>query len=249
MISEAITRNDLTAILNEVLPFSFTEFRYHKGTSTVPTSTLLQVHSETFESGSWLILTTLEVITGGGTAQTGQNRILVDGSLIYAHKDIADTSIVNTNFYFLASANNTTVTLETFQASGNSQTQEWTFTAIRIGDKFAQGEADYIVEQGTNGSWKYRKWNSGKIEAWGSQSYGSLVGAEWTSPIYYTDQTVTIPNGIFSSAPTYALATAIGNQWSVWGTIISSSTAISIRMTKPTSSSQTASVALYVVGV
>ena len=166
MSSETITRNDLTAILNEVLPFSFTEFRYHNGTITIPNSTLTQVHSETFENGSWLILTTLEITSGGVNSPVGQNRILENGALIYAHKDIADNSIVNTNFYVLQNASNTTITLEAFQASGNSQTQEWKYTAIRIGDKFAQGEADYIVEQGTDGIWTYRKWASGIAECW-----------------------------------------------------------------------------------
>lgn len=108
-------------------------------------------------------------------------------------------------------------------------------------------KADYIVEQGTSGDWTYRKWNSGKIEAWGSQSYGSLVGVVWASPIYYTSQTVNIPNGIFSATPTHAFATAIGNQWTVVGTVISDSTSVSVRLIKPISSAQTASVALYVV--
>ena len=31
-------------------------------------------------------------------------------------------------------------------------------------------KADYVVEQGTSGIWKYRKWNSGRCEAWASAS-------------------------------------------------------------------------------
>lgn len=166
MSSETITRNDLANILNEVLPFSFTEFRNQSGTITVANSTLVQAHSETFTDGSWLILTTFETLSGGSaTANAGQNRILKDGALVYSHKSLADTSIVNTNFYVLKNANNTTITLEAFQVTGNSQSQEWTFTAIRIGDKFAEPSADYIVEQGTDGIWTYTKWNNGSYEA------------------------------------------------------------------------------------
>lgn len=185
MASETITRNDLTNILNEVLPFSFTEFRHHTGTATIPKSTLVQVHSETFESGSWLILTSLEVTSGGAVSTTGQNRILENGALVYAHKDIADNSLNNVNYYVLESASNTTITLEAFQATNNSQTQEWRFTAIRIGDKFSQAEADYIVEHGTNGEWGYRKWESGTAECWRVTSTSSLAPAGSFGGTYY----------------------------------------------------------------
>lgn len=198
MSSEAITRNDLTAILNEVLPFSFTEFRHHTGTITVPNSTLVQAHSETFESGSWLILTSLEVTSGGAVSTTGQNRIVENGNLVYSHKDIADNSLNNVNFYILESASNTTIALELFQATGNSQTQEWRFTAIRIGDKFAQGEADYIVEQGTSGIWTYRKWASGIAECWGKtevESYTYAANGGSKAVVEY------VPSGLFISNP------------------------------------------------
>lgn len=189
MASETITRNDLTEILNAVLPFSFTEFRHHTGTATIPKSTLVQVHSETFESGSWLILTSLEVTSGGAVSTTGQNRILENGALVYAHKDIADNSLNNVNYYVLESASNTTITLEAFQATNNSQTQEWRFTAIRIGDKFSQAEADYIVEEGTSGIWTYRKWNSGMAELWASPS--QTVSAYATNAFVIGSATVT----------------------------------------------------------
>ena len=152
--SETITRTDLTNILNEVLPFSFTDFRHHSGTVSVPNSTLTQVHSETFASGSWLILTTLTVNSGGsGTANIGQNRIVNPATdLIYSHKDMADTSIVNPNFYVLENANNTTIRLDSYQISGNTQSQAWTYTAIRIGDKFAQAETQQLFTATRNSS-------------------------------------------------------------------------------------------------
>lgn len=38
---------------------------------------------------------------------------------------------------------------------------------------------DYVVKQGTSGNWRYRKWNSGKKEAWckGTYSYGATTQA------------------------------------------------------------------------
>ena len=60
--------------------------------------------------------------------------------------------------------------------------------------------ADYVTSQGTSDNWHYRKWNSGKVEAWftGTVSCG---GTTATGSIYYADGTLSIPSGIFSSAP------------------------------------------------
>ena len=63
------------------------------------------------------------------------------------------------------------------------------------------GINDYVTEQGTSGSWNYRKWSSGKVEAWytGSMSFGATTKA---TNVYYADGTLAIPSGIFASAPT-----------------------------------------------
>ena len=37
---------------------------------------------------------------------------------------------------------------------------------IRVGGAGTLPVADYVVEQGTSGSWTYRKWNSGIAECW-----------------------------------------------------------------------------------
>ena len=56
---------------------------------------------------------------------------------------------------------------------------------------------DYIVEQGIDGRWAFRKWNSGIAEAWctvGSQSYAI------TNPYgyaYYAYGTMQLPSGLF----------------------------------------------------
>lgn len=60
---------------------------------------------------------------------------------------------------------------------------------------------DYIVEQGTSGSWTYRKWNSGIAECWGTHknivvqgtaTYGSIIYAGYGSvylPSIFTEVT------------------------------------------------------------
>ena len=47
-------------------------------------------------------------------------------------------------------------------------------------------KCDYIVEQGTDGIWTYRKWNSGIAECWGEYSYSVTTSSVWASPIYIT---------------------------------------------------------------
>ena len=56
-------------------------------------------------------------------------------------------------------------------------------------DNAAAGGADYIVEQGLTGKWRWRKWASGIAEMWAtfdsdslemtSQTWGSLYTASW----------------------------------------------------------------------
>lgn len=71
----------------------------------------------------------------------------------------------------------------------------------------ASGGVDYITEQGHSGTWRYRKWNSGIIEAWGMTSWSSVSVSRQNSMLYKSEQTVTIPTGIFSTAPNYVVTT------------------------------------------
>ena len=70
------------------------------------------------------------------------------------------------------------------------------------------GKADYIVEtgtesMGTNGTWYWEKWNSGKAVCWGRKNYG-----KWNFNTaygnFYTITSITnqqLPTGLFISAP------------------------------------------------
>lgn len=54
---------------------------------------------------------------------------------------------------------------------------------------------DFIVEQGTNGIWKYRKWNSGTAECWAIDS-SHTTGSSTT-----TNFSISLPAGLFSAKP------------------------------------------------
>jgi hypothetical protein len=73
-------------------------------------------------------------------------------------------------------------------------------------DKINLLEKDYIIEQGTDGIWTYRKWNSGIAECWGYTEIQNLdCGAEYYSGFYYSKSTsVPFPNNLFSGRPCVA---------------------------------------------
>lgn len=55
---------------------------------------------------------------------------------------------------------------------------------------------DYIIEYGNNGSYAYKKWNSGLMEAWRSaKSTVSVTSSNTAGSMYYTDQVSLTTNG------------------------------------------------------
>ena len=107
---------------------------------------------------------------------------------------------------------------------------------------------DFIKEQGTSSSWYYRKWNSGKIEAWRTYNAGSQTPAQWVTGWYYKDLDIAIPSGIFSAAPNHTVATNNGSdyQYTVHVARATSATNIRVRCVKPNSGAATPVIALYV---
>lgn len=62
---------------------------------------------------------------------------------------------------------------------------------------------DFVVDEGTDGDWTYRKWNSGIAECWGQHTQTITGTAGWGS-IYYTTPTAQIdyPTSLFIIPPT-----------------------------------------------
>ena len=64
---------------------------------------------------------------------------------------------------------------------------------------------DYIISKGKDGSWYYEKWSSGKVEAWGEATTGTL-SLSGSNRVYVSQNvsiTNAIPDGIFDYAPTF----------------------------------------------
>lgn len=62
-------------------------------------------------------------------------------------------------------------------------------------------KCDYIVEQGTDGIWTYRKWSSGISECWGVKQFSANLNNQYGG-IYWGDTgAMTFPTGLFIAMP------------------------------------------------
>lgn len=108
----------------------------------------------------------------------------------------------------------------------------------------ATSKINVLVEEGTSGGWAYRKWASGKVEAWCTYTWASASWSVWVSPIRYMDKTITIPSGIFDSAPNIVATSRSSQYWAVNCTTVSPTSA-NMRLATVASSAMATSVNLY----
>ena len=107
---------------------------------------------------------------------------------------------------------------------------------------------DYVVEQGTSGDWKYRKWNSGKAEAWVNSS-ATIAISTASGSIYFGNTSISIPSAIGFLTITHANIEYVGAE-GTWTKLTSRSTsAISFSFASSISRSSSArTICGYVVG-
>lgn len=112
--------------------------------------------------------------------------------------------------------------------------------------------SDYVTAEGTTSYWTYRKWHSGKVEAWRAISFSSASSSVWTSPIRYMDKTFTIPTSIFdASATLHIMATSPSNQYwivgaSTSGSATSSTISATLRLATVSSGNMATAANIYV---
>lgn len=102
--------------------------------------------------------------------------------------------------------------------------------------KLLSHDADYITAVGTTDGWRWRKWKSGRTEAWKTYQGTAAACSSWGN-IYYRDISVAIGSGIFSGYPSCAV-TSFGNQHWVVSASANSSTNINIRLGAVNSASE-----------
>lgn len=103
-------------------------------------------------------------------------------------------------------------------------------TTARTNIDAAKTPIDFIVEQGTSGTWTYRKWNSGIAECWGQFAHTITGWQAWGSAYEGTPGKQFFFPGIFVSTPTWD-ARMISGSYSVislagYGTTTAAQTAI-----------------------
>ena len=67
--------------------------------------------------------------------------------------------------------------------------------------KNGTAQVDFVTEQGTNGYWFYRKWLSGRAEAWTTSEIAFTATPSAIMGGYYTSAQVDLPSGVFSKQP------------------------------------------------
>ena len=112
----------------------------------------------------------------------------------------------------------------------------------RLGLLTAGEVSDYVIEQGTDSSWAYRKWASGKIEAWRTATVTASATTQVGS-VYRSSGTVALPSSLFNSAPhTIANMDATGTNLFTANAHATSATNIDVRVWRANASTSTYSV-------
>lgn len=220
--SETITRNDLKAVLDEVLPVSFS------------LSSVKEVTLPFTPTSNGLLLVLIRAVNQGRfyVAYSNATPGLVDAyqvasgyttavSFVEKGKQVAQTDSINLQqkfFYFVSLGNDSL--------------------------------ADYVVEQGTSGTWTYRKWNSGVAECWGEYDK-SVTGVSMTAPFsgYNFDLgTIPFPTGLFNAKPVCTVSGRKNGNYTCVSYSNPSSTGISVEFQSSISGTATCEAHIHAIG-
>lgn len=86
-------------------------------------------------------------------------------------------------------------------------------------------KTDYIVEEGTETIWTYRKWNSGIVECWGTtSSVTRAVTTKYGNGWYGPSETIGFPTGLFDSIVSVQVEPIDAGGVGIWFNVKSMST-------------------------
>lgn len=209
MSSEAITRNDLKNILNGLgasIPYEDTgakqltagiKYRRKNGI----------VFVDCYASNATSLTTSYQTL---GTLPEGYRP---------SETQYTPIGINNANVGVAYISNAGVVGAKTF--SGTTAYYWFHFAYPVAQNALFSEKVDYVVEQGTDGIWTYRKWNSGIAECWGSytetKSHAgtTLGGYAYTAAVYF-------PTDFFIDVPIVTYSAYLGNQYALTGTLTNS---------------------------
>lgn len=94
---------------------------------------------------------------------------------------------------------------------GPSMTETELNTFLDSLNRSFRGSVDWIVEEGTDGIWTYRKWDSGIAECWGNKTGSTTFTRTWGSMYVCDTVTVNFPSGLFLATPYVVYQSNTGN--------------------------------------
>lgn len=111
-------------------------------------------------------------------------------------------------------------------------------------------KTDYIVEQGTNGIWTYRKWNSGVVECWGlkTQTITSTSGGGPFSGYCFAFSSTSFPTSLFNEKPVVSVTGKVGSNYNCVSYVSVSSSSISIELQANVSGSRSCEAHIHAIG-
>lgn len=93
---------------------------------------------------------------------------------------------------------------------------------VRANGEVLGGAADFVVEtgtesMGTNGTWYWTKWNSGKAECYGMRNFGNMaVTTAWGGLYRSAALTQDLPSGLFDDIPEVISIDLINSNYGGW---------------------------------
>ena len=176
---ETITRNDLTDILNEVLPSGSFEIGSYSAIPSFPWTAPYDcvVQARVYPASTANSYISFNLNDGRAFNLTAVNGTALSGEILVKKGTV----------------------LSNYQYSNLAPNASY-IGYIPIYHTMSGG-IDYIVEQGTSGIWTYRKWNSGVAECWGNELKSTAVNTAWGNDYVSPALSTSFPSDFFTSAP------------------------------------------------
>lgn len=178
-MSKLITKNDLTNIFNEVLPTTSVNYvvETHIEPLTIAANGYVETTFTATKSG-YFPLGIVGYRIGWVSGETGKCNIY---SIEMTDKSKGSVTVAYAIYNTTSASVSMNLRVDILWAKVDG-------TSVSL-------QADCIVEQGTSGEWKYRKWDSGIAEAWTLASNGSTAMTTEEGYGYYAPaKTYTFPS-------------------------------------------------------
>lgn len=187
------------------------------------------------------------------------------GETIIRHSDTTNNTVLSAssgNIYVRPKGTDTTTGETIFYSNGNVKfngTVTFADGTTGGGDPLS-ALADYVIDigeeaMGSNGTWYWRKWASGKAEAWGCRNFGNMaVTTTWGNLYRSAVFTQDLPNNVFIRTPDAININIVHSNFGGWickheQTAPSADTTGSFIFVRPASATVTpTNIGFYIVG-